>query len=63
MGQAPLAGDWKVLRNGKVIAESSGAEMKLKITEAGNYRAEVWLGVAGEKKIWILTNPIYVSEK
>ena len=32
----------------------------LAVTEPGNYRVEVWLKVAGEDMIWILSNPFYV---
>jgi len=61
LGQAPLAGHWKLMRNGKLFSETTGPTMKVKLTEPGNYRAEVWLDVAGEERIWILANPIYVA--
>jgi hypothetical protein len=59
-GQAPLPGRWKVLRNGKLIAELSGRSLELAVSEPGNYRVEVLLRIAGEDKIWILSNPFYV---
>src|SRR5262249_37357967 len=58
--QAALPGRWKLLRNGKVVAESAGRTFTAPLTEPGNYRVEVWLKVAGEDMIWILSNPIYV---
>jgi hypothetical protein len=61
-GQSPLPGKWKLLRNGKVISESSGRTLDLPIAEPGNYRAEVWLQVAGEEMIWILSNPFYIRK-
>jgi hypothetical protein len=60
VGRSPLAGRWKVQRDGKLLAEHDGHELEVPISEPGNYRAEVWLNVAGEKKIWILSNPVYI---
>jgi PHP domain len=59
--QAPLPVEWKLLRDGKVIQESKGNHFSYPVTELGNYRIEAWLDVAGEKMIWILSNPIYVK--
>src|SRR5262249_43966197 len=59
-GQAPLPVQWKLLRNGKVVSESTGPTLEAVVAEPGNYRAEAWLTVAGEKMIWILSNPLYV---
>jgi hypothetical protein len=59
-GRAPLPGRWKLVRNGTVVAESAGREFRFAVAEAGNYRVEVWLKVAGEDVIWILSNPLYI---
>jgi len=59
-GRAPLSGDWRLMRHGKVLAESTGESFDFNVKEPGNYRVEVWLNIAGEKTIWILSNPIYV---
>jgi hypothetical protein len=59
-GQSPLPGKWKLLRNGRIISESSGRILDTPIAEPGNYRVEVWLEVAGEEMIWILSNPLYI---
>jgi hypothetical protein len=61
-GRSPLAGDWKLMRNGKAVAESTGTSFDFAVAESGNYRVEVWLTIAGEKTIWILSNPMYVRE-
>jgi hypothetical protein len=58
--QAPLPGKWKVLRDGQVIVENRGRNLEVAITEPGSYRVEVWLTIAGEDMIWILSNPFYV---
>lgn len=59
--QAPLPAKWKLIRNGKVVTEQEGADFETPLTEAGNYRIEAWLDVAGEPQIWILSNPLYVA--
>jgi hypothetical protein len=58
--RAPLPGQWRLLRDGEVITEATGRELNVPVTRPGNYRVEIWLTVAGEKKIWILSNPVYV---
>ena len=62
-GQAPDSGHWKLIRNGQVVSESDGFQFEFTVKEAGIYRAEVWLNIAGEERIWILSNPIYVGGK
>jgi hypothetical protein len=59
-GRAPLPGRWKVLRNGRLVAQSEGRACRLVVAAPGIYRAEVWLRVAGEDMVWILSNPVYV---
>ncbi len=59
-GKAPLPAKWKIIRNGKVISESTGRSLDLPVTEPGNYRAEAWLDIAGEEMIWVLSNPVYI---
>ena len=60
-GRAPLSAHWKLMRNGKLLSETTGSTMEVKLAEPGNYRAELWLDVAGEEQVWILSNPIYVT--
>jgi len=62
-GRAPLPGKWKLLRDGHVVLESSGRKLEVAVSEPGNYRVEVWLQIAGEDMIWILSNPIYVLQE
>jgi hypothetical protein len=49
------------MRNGKLHSETTGSTMEVQLTEPGNYRAELWLDLAGEERVWILSNPIYVT--
>ena len=60
-GRAPLTARWKLLKNGKLFSEKTGSSLEVKLKDPGNYRVELWLDVAGEKRAWILSNPIYVS--
>jgi hypothetical protein len=59
-GAAPLPGRWKLFRDGKVVAESPGRAFDYVVKEPGNYRVEVWLRIADDDLIWILSNPVYV---
>lgn len=59
-GAAPLVGQWRVFRDGRKIHESQGETLDYAISSAGVYRVEVWLEVAAESRLWILSNPIYV---
>jgi len=58
--QAPLPVRWKVIRNGKVLSQSSGRSLESAVSDPGNYRVEAWLNIAGEEMIWVLSNPIYI---
>jgi len=60
LGRAPLPGRWELFRDGKSIARSTGREFSFPVAQPGNYRVEVWLRVAGEEIIWILSNPLYI---
>jgi hypothetical protein len=59
-GRAPLPGHWKLIRNGKMVAEATGRDFHFPVVDSGNYRVEVWLKIAGEQMIWILSNPFYI---
>jgi hypothetical protein len=51
--RAPLPVKWKLLRDGKVVAEGIGRPFRFEAAEPGNYRA-------GEEMIWVLSNPLYI---
>ena len=57
---APLAGKFKLIRNGEVILEQVGDSIEVPVAKPGVYRVEVWLTMVGEDRPWILSNPIYV---
>ena len=60
-GRSPLAGQWRIIRNGELVSEADGSTVEYVIPSPGIYRAEQWLNVAGEDRTWILSNPIYVT--
>jgi predicted lactoylglutathione lyase len=62
-GRSPLPAKWKLIRNGELVSQSDGRAFESVVKAAGNYRVELWLNLAGEDRIWILSNPIYISEK
>ena len=61
-GQSPLPAKWKLIRNGELIGQSDGRTFETSVKAAGNYRVELWLDLAGEDRVWIMSNPIYISE-
>lgn len=61
-GHAPLKGHWKLFRSGRLVNESDGSTFDDPVVEPGNYRVELWLNVAGEDRLWILSNPVYVAD-
>ncbi len=56
----PVSGTIKLFRDGKVIREANADKLDFAMTEAGIYRAEVWLTLDGEQRPWIYSNPIMV---
>ncbi len=60
--EATLPGFIRLLKSGQELATGLGRQLSQAIDAPGIYRAEVWLNVAGERRPWILSNPIYVRE-
>jgi hypothetical protein len=57
---SPLPSRFRLIRNGKEVHSALGRTYEHPATEAGNYRLEVWVNLAENPQIWILSNPIYV---
>ena len=57
---SPLPSRFRLIRNGKEVHSALGRTYEHPVTEAGNYRLEVWVNLAENPQIWILSNPIYV---
>jgi hypothetical protein len=62
VAQFPVACHIRLLRAGKVISFKNGESLAYLIDAPGVYRVEAWLDVAGEKRSWIYSNPIYVRQ-
>jgi hypothetical protein len=60
VGQSPLPARWRLIKSGKLHAESTGTALDVRVTEPAIYRVELSLDIAGEERTWILSNPIYV---
>lgn len=58
---SPLPVHWRLIRNGEVVSESDGGTLHSEVASPGVYRCEAWLDVAGERMIWILSNPVYMT--
>ncbi|REK06702.1 MAG: PHP domain-containing protein [Planctomycetota bacterium] len=58
--EAPLEAQFKLVRNGEIVAEHEARTIDIPIDTPGVYRVEAWLTLAGEGRPWILSNPIYV---
>lgn len=64
---APLDCQWRVFASSKekgstrLVHESTGRALRYSPPDPGNYRVECWLPLAGERRPWILSNPIYLA--
>jgi hypothetical protein len=58
----PARAHIKIIRFGEVVAEEENTEnLTHVVREDGAYRVEVWRNHQGQKRAWILSNPIYVE--
>jgi hypothetical protein len=60
IAQFPIPCRVRLIQNGNPIAEGSGDRFDHRVRNAGVYRVEGWLELAGELRPWIYSNPIYV---
>jgi hypothetical protein len=58
---SPLAAEIRLLRNGQEVARATGPQLEYDVADAGAYRVEVWVTVAGEPRPWIYANPIRIE--
>jgi hypothetical protein len=56
----PVACHARLLRGGRKVAEATGDRLEFQAKEPGVYRAEGWLGLDGELRPWLYSNPIYI---
>jgi len=62
MGLVPVAAHLKLFHQGTLIAETNGTNLTFTAKKPGPYRLEAWLPVAGEERVWIYSNPVYLEE-
>lgn len=58
--RAPISCELRLLRNGVLHLSAEGTSLSADVAEPGLYRVEAWLPLAGERRPWIYSNPIYV---
>ncbi len=56
----PVTCQIRLMSGGKVLTEKTGDHFEHVVAAPGVYRVEGWLDVAGERRPWIYSNPIYV---
>ncbi len=61
--ESPIPVEFRVMRNGKEEFKAEGRKLSFPVSKAGIYRLEAWVKIGDEKKIWILSNPIYITQK
>jgi hypothetical protein len=61
--EIPIPAELRLLRDGREIARESGLRLTGEVSEAGAYRVEAWLTVAGQPRPWIYSNPIFVRSQ
>jgi len=61
VAQAPVPARYKLIREGKVVADRVATRFEFEPKENGSYRLEAWLDIAGEDRPWIYANAIHVG--
>ncbi len=56
----PVTCQIRLMSGGKMLGEKTGDHFEHVVAAPGVYRVEGWLDVAGERRPWIYSNPIYV---
>jgi hypothetical protein len=59
--ELPLEAELRLLRDGEEVLRQRGDRLRYQVKEPGAYRLEAWLEIAGERRVWIYSNPIWVS--
>jgi hypothetical protein len=58
---SPCKGKFVLMHNGIKVDEQEGREYSFSPGETGKYRLEVYLKVLGKDQLWLMTNPIEVT--
>lgn len=60
IAETPVECDFRLVKDGKEAARSTGRDFNFTPTGPGVYRLETFLKVDGEDRLWAYSNPIYV---
>jgi hypothetical protein len=58
--QLPRPAEVRLLRDGNEVAGTNGAELSHQADGPGVYRVEAYLETHGQRRTWILSNPVYL---
>ncbi len=58
---SPHPAKLRLLRNGRLLAETTGLKLEVETTEPGVYRVEAYRYFWGWLRGWVFTNPIYIQ--
>ena len=59
--QSPVPCILRLLKDGELVGESQGRGLVHRVDGPGVYRAEAYLRLLDQERLWLLTNPIYVT--
>jgi len=59
----PAEADIRIVRNGKPVHHARADTCSIAISEAGVYRMEAFVDLAGERWPWVISNPIYIDKR
>ncbi|MBP7933712.1 MAG: PHP domain-containing protein [Phycisphaerae bacterium] len=61
--ELPLEAEIRIIRDGGLFSSHLASQVSLENPKPGVYRLEAWLPLAGELWPWVITNPIYLTDK
>lgn len=61
--ELPLEAELRLLRDGVEVARRTADRWRVEVKQPGAHRLEAWLEIAGERRVWIYSNPIRVVEQ
>ena len=58
---SPIPCVLRLLKDGKTVGKTEGRGLIHRVEGPGVYRAEAWLRLLDTERLWLFTNPIYVT--
>jgi hypothetical protein len=59
---APLPCRFELFRDGRPVERREGRSARFEVSQPGLYRLEAWLVVAGEERLWIVSNAVRITD-